>query len=561
MLFRSLSRLDRFLLKIENLKTLGANVLLKANQLPEDKRVALAEKIRTLKDIKLPELQYFNSDPCSEHETPNPACQKCGIIFRKHQKIGVAWLTVAKMGLLADSVGTGKTIQAAGVMAVMKESGEMDQGKVLVICRPAAVPQWEAQLNRLLKEVKVIVADGPKAKRQAKYFGHWDVCVMSYQMLISDLEQLDLAFNYQAVFVDDVDPLRNGDTATAYAIKRISRRSPRVNELTGTPLQKRLMDLYNVLLPLGAREVLGSPLTFERRYVVRETVNETSSTGKITTKNKIVGYKNLPEFKDKIAHLTLRRTADDIDDVDLPAIIPNNVFLDPYPAQMRKYEELRAGVLRIIKAEGAEVKRATAIAKFLYGSQICTGLAALGEPDAANTSIKLDWFEHQVVDGDLSEEKVVGFLNFKNSIRAMQARLDRAGIGYVTIWGENKSNADRFAAQQKFWNDPNCRVLLGTTSIEQSLNLQIARHLVNVDMIMNPSRMEQLAGRIRRDGSAYKSVYVHNLLTMGTQEERYLPALQREQALIDHIWDSKSELFDALSPLELLMLINGGKSA
>jgi SNF2 family DNA or RNA helicase len=213
--------------------------------------------------------------------------------------------------------------------------------------------------------------------------------------------------------------------------------------------------------------------------------------------------------------------------------------------------------LRIIKAEGEQVKRATAIAKFLYGAQICTGLATLGEPDMPGTSVKLDWVEEKLVDGDLSDEKVVVFINFKNSVRAMQARLDRAGVGYVTIWGETKNNAERFAAQQQFWNDPSCRVLLGTTSIEQSLNLQIARHFINVDMIMNPSRMEQLAGRIRRDGSAYKSVYVHNLLTTGTQEERYLPALQREQALIDHIWDSKSELFDALTPLEMLTMVGG----
>lgn len=532
-------------------------MLFEANKLPADKLAALAKKIRTVSDINLPELKYFNSDPCVEHETLNPACQKCGISFRKHQRVGVAWLYTAKKGLLADSVGTGKTIQAAGVMAVMKQSGEFEEGKVLVVCRPAAVPQWEAQLKRLLKDTKIIVAEGVKKKRVEKYSSDWEVCVMNYQILINDLEQLDLAFNYQAIFVDDVDPLRNGDTATAYAINRISRRSPRINELTGTPLQKRLHDLYNVLMPLGAREILGSPVTFERRYVQKELINEMSSTGKITTKNKVVGYRNLPEFKEKIAHLTLRRTADDIDDVDLPAIIPTNVFLEPYRAQVTKYNELRQGVLRIIKAEGEQVKRATAIAKFLYGSQICTGLAALGEPDGPGTSVKLDWVEEKLVDGDLSDEKVVVFINFKNSIRAMQNRLERAGVGYVTIWGENKNNAERFANQQRFWNDPNCRVLLGTTSIEQSLNLQIARHLINVDMIMNPSRMEQLAGRIRRDGSAYRSVYVHNLLTTGTQEERYLPALQREQALIDHIWDSKSELFDALTPLEMLTMVGG----
>jgi len=532
-------------------------VLFQANKLTETKRAEVAKRIRTISDIALPDLKYFNSSPCDNHEQLDPTCQQCGVVFRKHQRVGVAWLYTAKQGLLADSVGTGKTIQAAGTTAVMKEAGDLSQGgKILVVCRPAAVPQWNMQLNRLLKDTNIIVAEGPKKKRTEKYLSDdWEIVIMGYQMLINDLEQLDMSFDFEAVFIDDVDPLRNGDTATAYAINRITRNSPHVYILTGTPLQKRLQDLYNVLQPLNIRNILGSPISFERRYITKEMVSESNSAGNITTKNKVVGYKRIPEFKEKIAHLTLRRTANDIDDVDLPAVIPANVFLEPYRGQVEKYKELQQGVLRIIKEQGEEVKRATAIAKFLYGAQICGGLAMLGEPDRPQTSVKLDWVEEKLSDGDLSDEKVVVFINFKNGVRALQNRLDRSGVGYTTIWGENRNNADRFAAQQKFWNDDSCRVLIGTTSIEQSLNLQVARHLINVDMIMNPSRMEQLAGRIRRDGSKYSSVYVHNLLTTGTQEERYLPALKREQALIDHIWDSKSELFDALSPLELLLMI------
>lgn len=533
-------------------------MLFEANKLPTDKRDRLARKIRSIKDINLPELKYFNSLPCENHVTPDPLCQKCGIIFRKHQKVGVAWLYSAGIGLLADSVGTGKTIQAAGTAAVIKQAGELSDGsKILVVCRPSAVPQWEQQLNRLLIDTKVIVGDGVRKKRIAKYMADdWEICVMGYQMLINDLEQLDLAFNFQAVFVDDVDPLRNGDTATAYAVNRISRRAPHIYILTGTPLQKKLQDLYNVLQPLGARNILGSPITFERRYLQKELIEESSGTGKTSIRRKVVGYRNLDEFKEKIAHLTLRRTAEDIDDVTLPAVIPNNIFLELYPAQTEKYKELQRGVLRIIKAEGEQVKHATAVSKFNYGAQICGGLAVVGEEDRPRTSVKLDWVEEKLV-GDLNEEKVVIFINFRNGVTALQNRLDRQGIRYVTISGANRNNADRFAAQQRFWEDPSCRVLIGTTSIEQSLNLQIARHLINVDMIMNPSRMEQLAGRIRRDGSSHSSIYVHNLLTVDTQEERYLPALEREQALIDHIWDSQSELFNALSPLALLTMIGG----
>jgi SNF2 family DNA or RNA helicase len=533
-------------------------VLFNVHKLPKEKRKAVAERIKEVKDINLPDLEYFNSSPCVKHESLDPTCQQCGVVFRKHQKVGVAWLYTAGVGLLADSVGTGKTIQAAGTAAVIKQAGELNNGsRILVVCRPTAVPQWEMQLNRLLKDTKVIVGEGPKKKRIEKYLSDWEICVLNPIILNNDLEHLDLAFDYQAVFVDDVDALRNGDTATSYAINRISRKSPHIYILTGTPLQKRLQDLYNVLQPLNVRDILGSPMAFERRYLQKELINEVSASGNITTKRKVVGYQNLTEFKAKTSHLALRRTANDIDDVDLPAVIPSNVFLEPYAAQIEKYKELQQGVLRIIKSQGEEVKRATAIAKFLYGAQICGGLATIGEADLPRTSVKLDWVEEKLVDGDLSDEKVVVFINFKNGVRALQARLERAGVGFTTIWGETKTNAERFANQQRFWNDPNCRVLIGTTSIEQSLNLQVARHLINVDMIMNPSRMEQLAGRIRRDGSKYNSVYVHNLLTVGTQEEKYLPALEREQALIDYIWDSKSELFDALSPLAMLQMIGG----
>ena len=533
-------------------------MLFEAYKLPQAKRKAVAEKIRQIKDIALPDLEYFNSSPCAKHESLDPTCQQCGVVFRKHQRVGIAWMYTAGVGLLADSVGTGKTIQAAGTAAVIKQAGELKNGeRILVVCRPAAVAQWEMQLNRLLRDTKVVVGEGVKKKRIEKYMSDWEILVVNPIILINDLEHLDMGFDFQAVFVDDVDALRNGDTATSYAINRISRKSPHIYILTGTPLQKRLQDLYNVFQPLNVRDILGSPVSFERRYLQKELVNEISSTGKVTTKRKVVGYQNLTEFKDKTKHLALRRTADDIDDVDLPAVIPANVFLEPYRSQMEKYRELQQGVLRIIRDQGEEVKRATAMVKFLYGAQICGGLAMLGEPDRPQTSVKLDWVEEKLVDGDLSDEKVVVFINFKNGVRALQSRLERAGVGYTTIWGETKTNAQRFAAQQEFWNNPDCRVLIGTTSIEQSLNLQVARHLINVDMIMNPSRMEQLAGRIRRDGSKYKSVYVHNLLTVGTQEERYLPALEREQALIDYIWDSKSELFDALSPLAMLNMIGG----
>ena len=262
-------------------------------------------------------------------------------------------------------------------------------------------------------------------------------------------------------------------------------------------------------------------------------------------------------MKQRIAPLVLRRLASDLNDVELPTIIPDDVYLDLYPYQRKKYDELRKGVLQILKEDGGvQIKRPDALAKIHYGAAICAGAAALGEEDRPGTSVKMDWIL-DALDGDLSEEKVVIFANLKNSVRALQYRFRDAKIGFVTVWGEERDKAARAAAQERFWSDPNCRVLIGTKAIEQSLNLQVARHLINMDMILNPSRMQQLAGRIRRDGSVFSHVFVHNLLTFNTQEAGYMRMLEREQALADFIWDENNQLFNALDPIALLQLIAG----
>jgi SNF2 family DNA or RNA helicase len=152
------------------------------------------------------------------------------------------------------------------------------------------------------------------------------------------------------------------------------------------------------------------------------------------------------------------------------------------------------------------------------------------------------------------------FCQFTNTVAALSARLTRARVGHDIIWGRNSDKSARKRAQDRFWDDPACRVLIGTSAMEQSLNLQVARHLINVDQLMNPARMQQLAGRIRRDGSRFASVYVHNLFTRGTQEEGYLDLLEREQALADHVWGESNQLYEALPPLALLQLIGRSRS-
>jgi len=916
---------------------------------PEAQREQIAWRIHESPRWKLPKLSAWNYSLCRIHargwdeevrdadgvvrthkvyDRPKPLCRACGLHFRNHQQIGVAWLYFKKHALLGDTMGSGKSAEAAGLLAMLVETGELSlfrdrsdrfggMGRAILVPRSAALHQWRTELARMLPSLDVLVAEGSKAQRTQLYLQPWMVLLIGPEMLRNDYQMLE-NFDLSLFLSDDIDSLRNPLTDTSYVLDRLGSRgveglrpgTDRYVIMTGTPLQKRLPELHAVLDGIGGSVALGSQDSFIKQHVRYEMVDG---------KKVLVGYRNLETVKRKIAPLVLRRTAADLDDVHLPTIVPNDVMLDLYPAQRAKYNELRAGVLKIIREEGTQVKRPTALAKIHYGAAICAGLTALGEADGPMTSVKMDWVMNQLTEGELSDEKVVIFVNLKNdqpldskvltptgwkamgdlregdaaiagdgsitevtgifpkgvnpvyrltfddgtqaessgthlwkfrsgrkryvrgsgranqkvehenwrvgsllemqaqmaadlktahsgpskyyphvplisapveyeaaseplpihpyvlgvllgdgwtgspggapgfcttdpsiadrvrnhlpagvsmvvasmlgtlvsyrfngstpqvdrlgrpsranifrskleslglgrtdshtkfipevylrsseqdrldllrglmdtdgnergqfvvvsrklaenvaelarslgawssfresrsgltetftacvitdkfdiaylprkqyksssrkvkrvisitlvreaqtqclevahpdhlyvtdgvtvthnTVRALQDRIRQARIGHVTVWGEVPDKNKRNEAQERFWNDPRCRVLIGTRAIEQSLNLQVSRHLVNVDTILNPARMEQLAGRIRRDGSAYQHVFVHNLLTVRTQEERYPAMLEREAALASHIWEENSQLFNALSPMALLHLISG----
>lgn len=547
-----------------------------ARNFTDEQREAMAWRVHESPDFKLPRLKAWNYDLCRQHrngwvetyledgedkqrtvhDRPKPGCRNCAIHFRAHQRVGIAWLYLKKSGLLADTMGSGKTTHAGGLVAMLLETGEIPTvGRAIIVPRAPALDQWQRELNRMMPGLNVLVATGTRRQRIQAYQGSWDVLLIGPEMLRRDYELLE-RFPLAAFIADDIDQLRNHEIDTSYVMDRMGSRADRYVIMSGTPLQKRLGELHAVLDAVGGEKILGPRDYFDKRYIRMEYIKDFDrKSGREFKRKKITGYKNTQELKTKIAPLVLRRTT--FDDVTLPTIIPNDVMLDLYPSQRAKYTELQRGVIRILKEEGEQVKHTSAIARLHYGSAICAGLAALGEEDVPNSSMKMDWIIEKLTAGDLSDEKVVIFANLKNTVRALQHRMLAEGIGFVTVWGENKNRAERTAAQERFWTDPDCRVLLGTRAIEQSLNLQVSRHLINVDMILNPARMEQLAGRIRRDGSAYQHVFVHNLLTVNTQEDRYLALLEREAAIASHIWDENSQLFQSLSATALLQLISG----
>lgn len=537
----------------------------------------VAEQVRTSYNItSMPPMRHFNASPCDEHAgdgpDPNPYCIRCGIKLRRHQRVAIMWLWLSKYGLIADPVGSGKTHVVTGLFSILSETGELSRprggGRALVVCEPTAILQWQREMRRAVPGLITERAEGSRRQREDKYAQPWDVLIIGHQMLLQDGFQLS-NLGIHTIVLDDVDPIRHSDTQTAGAIKRIGLDNDdckRIIMLNATPLHKRLMELYDTLSQIGGAlpHRLGARGAFERRYLIKSPSvfykrNARTNIVEKRTTMEVTGHRHLPEFRELIAPLVLRRSLDEIDDVELPSIQPENVWLDLHPLQRRKYAELQSGVLDMIRA--GSVQRIAVRNKLLVGQQICEGLASIGEEDGPGASVKFDWIMDRLsgdwsrVDEDTPGEKVVIFCQYKNGIRALMQRFQSEGVGYELIWGEERRPKIRDASLERFREDPECRVLLGTSAIEKSLNLQIARHLVNIDQLPNPARMTQLSGRVRRQGSRFRTVYVHNLLTVETHEERALARLELEAGLSSAIWQEEDALYGSLSALEIATLI------
>lgn len=537
---------------------------------------ASAERIRVSADVRLPELELWNTGPCQYHDVPTPTCEYrlCGGPLWAHQRVGVAWLYARRRGLLADGTGTGKTNQIWALLALMKQRGELTD-RALIVCQTPAARQWLQEGHRWVPRMHIEGALSGMTRRERieRYSHNWDALVIGSHMALRDIDMLE-RLAPSTLIIDDVDALLNHENATHRALNRLALNADRRIVINATTIQIRLQQLHAALTVTDGHDKFGDLNAFERRYVRTEKISIwDKKRGKKRSVTKTIGYKNMGEFKRHFTPMVLRRTDDQLTDVNMPTVMPpQDIWLEMTKDQRARYEELRKGVLRVLAEEGDKVKKVKALAMITYGQQICAGLPALRvthkdadgndvlvgyEADGAGKSAKLDWLEHQIAT-EWQHEKLVVFIKNIGMVEAFEKRLANMGVGSACIRGGQNSE-QRQGQIDAFWNDPNCKVMIGTSAIERSLNLQVAGHLVFVDLHLNPARVAQIVGRIKRGGSRHSHIFVHNLLMEDSQEEGYMHVLRTRQALADFVFDEASELFEQLAPGQLLELIGGAR--
>lgn len=167
--------------------------------------------------------------------------------------------------------------------------------------------------------------------------------------------------------------------------------------------------------------------------------------------------------------------------------------------------------------------------------------------------------EESMYDPDGSRRKVIIFTEHRDTLNYLVDQVrDLLGRdeAVVTVHGGVRREARR-AAQERFTQDTDTRVMVATDAAGEGLNLQRAYLMVNYDLPWNPNRIEQRFGRIHRIGQT-EVCRLWNLVADDTREGAVFLRLldkveEQRRAYRGKVFDVLGEAFEGRPLRELLV--------
>lgn len=415
--------------------------------------------------------------------------------LRAYQVEGVKLLIEKERFLLADEMGTGKTVQACVALSLLIQLGRVD--RALVLCPKTVLPVWLQHLVIWLPEATCHNHEHLPARFPRDRARVW-ILPYSRVRVANALERW--GNDWDVVIMDEVHELRNPLTRGYQAVSQMVVNARYRWGLSGTPLQNRLEDLsaiYGIIRPeLNLRaEFLGAAATREaiRPY--------------------------------------LRRISRESALADLPPKTRQEIWLRLDTAQRKAYQQITrlcdeaaaSGDLSFTKAWDA-IQKLMRICNFAPGSSTSPKLRTL---------LKLI---DQIVN---KGEKVVVFSRFREAgVDDLFPHLRPYGV--ALIHGNVHIN-ERIEAIRRFQSDPRCRVFLGTVFTSgHGLTLTAANHVVHFDHWWNPAVVWQAEDRVYRFGQT-KPVTVYDLWMEDTVEERILEVLKQKGLLHQQVIEALAQ--------------------
>ena len=333
---------------------------------------------------------------------------------------------------------------------------------------------------------------------------------------------------------DEAHKAKNPDSQQGKALLSIDCKGPKI-PMSGTFVLNNPLDLY---LPLRwAGFETHSFYAYKQHYC---------KMGGFGGKE-IVGYKNLDELRSMVSKVMLRRVKGDV--LDLPPKVHTIEWVDAYPEQKSLYKDVRDQVRDNID----KVKvHPDPLSEMLRLRQV-TGYPGILS-STVTKSAKMDRMEELVEEEVAVGGKAIIFSNWSEMTNVIRHKLKKYNPAYIT--GEVGS-VQRMEAKDRFQNDPNCKVMIGTIgALGTGFTLTAAQLVIFVDEAWNRGIKDQAEDRAHRIGTR-GTVRVVTILTRDTVDEGVYNLVQKKGKMADLLVDGKVDGKNVDNVLSYLLTFGG----
>ena len=214
------------------------------------------------------------------------------------------------------------------------------------------------------------------------------------------------------------------------------------------------------------------------------------------------------------------------------------------PKHRKLYDAMRDEL--IAKIDGGMILAPNPLTNTIRLRQLaCAFLEQVGEDEyqLVEPSPKLDELE-ELLTGELIDEPVVVFAEFRDLIKLAAARLEKRGITYsVLVGGQTEAEAD-FEYQR--WQDGHTRVLLMTIATGAE-SFTFTRSAFTIYLQRPYSRLmnDQTEGRTHRIGQTRDVTYI-DIVTADTIEDRVFQVLKEKDERFEEVVRDRNRLKELL---------------
>ena len=470
--------------------------------------------------------------------------------MRSYQVRGFEWLARnARLGLgsvIADDMGLGKTLQVIALLLHLKERGELDVGRALVIVPTSLLTNWQKEVARFAPALSVDVYHGSKRAMVAGA-ARPDVLLTTYGVARSESARLK-ALPWRIAVVDEAQNLKNPAAAQTRAVKAIEAATHIA--MSGTPVENRLSDYWSIV-DFAQQGYLGGLAHFGREFATPIQTDRDASAA--------------DRLKRVLAPFLLRRLKTDKTIIgDLPEKIEQDQHCTLGKSQVALYESVvREGLASIAGESDTFQRQGLVLQMILALKQVCNHPAQYLKQggDDPLASGKVERLFDLLDEIEAAREKVLVFTQFREMGDLLQRWLrERQGRELQFLHG-GVPRARRDKMVERFQTEPAERVfLLSLKAGGTGLNLTAASHVVHFDLWWNPAVEAQATDRAYRIGQK-RNVQVHRFITRGTFEERIDAMIRSKRELADMAVGTGETWIGQLPEHELKTLFElGGRS-